>query len=87
MTQSTWTWEDYDTLRNKYPDMGRDIQQLFPDVSMENILKRVERLNTHLHTPYTDEEKRIAKEYGPALGTALIFLIPGRTLGEITELL
>lgn len=87
MQQSTWTWNDYDTLRKQYPVMGIGITKLFPNVSIENIQKRTERLNTFVHTPFTDEEKQLAKEYGPTLGSALMFVIPNRTPDELAELL
>lgn len=84
---ANWTWDEYDTLRNKYPKMGPDIVQEIQGRSITNITARAEKLNTHIMRPFTEEELSLARQYHKHLGTALQFLLPDRSPIEIEELL
>lgn len=84
---ANWTWDEYDTLRSCYPNMGVDITSKIEGRSIVNIESRAEKLNTHIKQPFTEEELYLAKYYGKTLGDAVIFMMPQRSPVEIKELL
>ena len=49
---TNWTWDEYDTLRSCYPNMGVDITSKIEGRSIVNIESRAEKLNTHIKQPF-----------------------------------
>jgi hypothetical protein len=82
-----WTWEDYDTLRKEYPRLGNDIVNVIPNRSLATIKNKAEKLHTYNYPIVSAEERKLVDTYGNALGTAMIFLLPSRTVYEIEEML
>ena len=82
-----WTWDDYDTIRKEYPYKGKAITEDLPERSLTVIENKAERLNTYIHTTFTEQELKVAKSFGKSLKGCLLFLLPNRTPREIEELL
>lgn len=82
-----WTWQEYDTIRKRYPKEGADVINLLHNRSASALASRAMKINTYEHVEFTDEELWLAKKYGKSMGKALMFIFPDRTPYEIEDLL
>ena len=85
--EKQWSYADYDKLYNEYPT--RDVVTLAKEmgVSVSNLVDRACTLNIHNMKEPEQKELELAKSYGKALGSAMIFLLPERTPQECKELM
>lgn len=82
-----WTWQEYDTIRTRYPKEGADIVKDLNNRSVVAVKNRALKMYTSECLPFNEEELKYAKKFGSTLGTALIFLFPDRSPVEIEDLL
>ena len=82
-----WTWADYDVGRKNYPTKGEDTAELLQDRTASALLNKAQRLGVSHNTTLLEEEKELLKQYGSTLGTAMIFLLPKRTVFEVKDAL
>ena len=82
-----WTWADYDTVRKNYPSKGEATLELLTDRTPSALLNKAQRLGVSHSTTLLEEEKELLNMYGKALGTAMVFLMPKRTVFEVKEAL
>lgn len=87
MEAQKWTWQEYDLIRKKFPDIGTELLSELPGRSIDTLLQKAGRLEVNTDCPFTDEEKALADKYGMTLGTALVFVMPSRTPYEVARLL
>ncbi len=85
--EKSWTWNDYDMLRKLYPEYGIDTNSHIGKGGAKNIISRANKLGVTFDVPFTDEEVKLAKDYGSALNKALMFFMPNRTPYEVEALL
>lgn len=82
-----WDYKNIDYLYNNY-SLGDDAsicKEL--DVTKTAISAEVEKLHLRRCGRFTEEELNTAERYGSSLGTALIFLMPQRSVPEVRQLL
>lgn len=82
-----WTWADYDIVRKNYPSKGEATVELLQERTSSALLNKAQRLGVSHNEALLEEEKELIKVYGAALGTALVFLMPKRTVFEVKEAL
>lgn len=85
--QNNWTWAELETVRKNFPYKGPETHKLLNDRGLAVTFEKASALHTQLHNEYSAEEKRLARLYGPTIGTALVFFMPHRTVYEVEELL
>ena len=87
MQSKPWTYEELDVLYNNYAKipvtdladkLGRTVQ---------SIESKAIKMHLHKATPFTNTERHYAKTCGKELGTALMFLMPDRSVSEVEVLL
>lgn len=82
-----WTWADYDVVRKNYPSKGEATAELLEDRTASALLNKAQRLGVSHNTTLLEEEKELLAQYGNVLGTAMVFLLPKRTVFEVKEAL
>lgn len=82
-----WTWEDFEYLYQHYHN-----------TSAKEIAEHLNRTENCIHVvaakigivtsaPYSEEELKLAKEYGDVLGSSLCFLLPKRGIPAMEDLI
>lgn len=84
---SHWTYDEYDCVYRKFPIFGVDFCAKEINRSIDTIENKARALGVSPYKEFTEQEIKVAKEYGKRLGQALMFLLPNRTSWEVSELL
>lgn len=82
-----WTWNDYDIVRKNYPLIGDATVDLLEDRTVSALQTKAQRLGVSFKQPLSENECELLSKYGSTLNTALIFLMPNRSVVEIEEAL
>ena len=87
MGANSWTWADYDYLYNHYAledsvDTAKNLNR-----AVLNIESKANKLGLTKYQPPTDEELKSSSYFGKVLGSAMIFLLPNRSLPELEVLM
>ena len=82
-----WTWSDYDVIRKEYAKDKSNVYSKLKDRSPEAIDDRAVRINVKHDSSLREEETKLLEEYGDVLGSAIVFLMPDRTVYEVKEAL
>lgn len=87
MSKLLYSYSEYDYIYKNYNNKGavgvsEDLKR-----SAASVEARAQKLGLIPHGEFTKEELGYAEEYGKVLGTALLFLMPYRTIPEIEELI
>lgn len=84
---TNWSLQEYSVVYNEYPFTGPVPIADKLNRTVNSVVGKAIKLGVEMPKPFTSEEKVIASTYGKSLGTALIFLLPNRTVIEVSELL
>lgn len=87
MVGKPWNYRDYHYVYRNYPKESLESISCELGRSPVTVKAKALKLGVKACGPFTDEEKKLARTYGKALGSALMFLLPHRTSYEIEELL
>ena len=82
-----WTWADYDIVRKNFPSKGECTADLLQDRTLSALLNKASRLGVKYCPNLLEEEKELINLYGDVLGSAVVFLMPKRTVFEVKEAL
>lgn len=87
MKTSQWTMQEYDFLYKNYNTKGADFVAEHLDRSVSSVNSKAEKMGLNGPCDFKKYELDLASSYGKTLGTALTFLLPKRTSGEVLELI
>lgn len=87
MEQAVYTFEDYDYIYRHYNVDGAESVAAALNRSVQSVNAKAVKMNLVGAKEFTQQEKEYVRNYGKVLGTALVFLMPGRTSFEVKEML
>lgn len=85
-TNQSWTIQDYDYLYKHYCSDGPKACANHLGVPVGLVKIKAKQLGIFFKRKATKEEIHLCKCYSTALGSALIFLMPDRSVSEIEEM-
>lgn len=82
-----WTIQDYDYIYKHYNTDGPKAcaEALGKLPNLVNI--KAQNLDIRYRTEFTTDELKMCRQYSSIMGTALIFLMPNRTVEDIKEMI
>lgn len=84
---ANWSLQEYTVVYNEYPFSGPVPIADKLNRTVNSVVGKAIKLGVEMPKEFTPEEKHLAEVYGKQLGSALIFLLPNRTVVEVGELL
>lgn len=78
-----WTFPEFKVLMEVYPIDPKRAISLLPERTPTSIRSKAMQLGILACAPITPEELSIFERYGKSLGTAILVLLPNRTLSEV----
>lgn len=87
MQSKPWTYADLDMLYKEYAYSDTEELAKKMNRTVQSVESKALHLNLYKSVSFTNTEKKTAEMFGKELGTALIFLMPDRTVTEVEVLL
>lgn len=84
---ATWSWSDYEELRNNYSEIGIAVTGNMNSKQVNQVLNKAIRMNVAYNLQFTQEEIDLCNKYGKALGSCMQFILPHRSPTEIRNLM
>jgi len=83
MVQDYWTSQECERVFKYYSIIGDDVIKDLHNRSTSITENKAERMGILKPRPFTQDEQRLIKTYGTAMGDAVCFLLPGHSPFEI----
>lgn len=86
-SSTNWTLNELCTVYTDYPKQGPlDVASKLGR-TVSGVVEKAQCLGVEYNKKFTEEEIKLAQNYGATLGSALLFLLPKRSIPEIGELI